>query len=109
MSDQGRFQKINDAFVCEHCARDVPISQRTCRNHCPFCLHSKHVDVFPGDRANPCKGLLVPIGYETHSKKGLMIRFRCITCQAITRNIALLDDCHQPDDYDQILKLTLKS
>jgi DNA-directed RNA polymerase subunit RPC12/RpoP len=109
MSDLGRFQKINDAFQCEHCGKEVPVSQRTCRNHCPYCLHSKHVDIFPGDRANPCKGLLIPIGYEQHSKKGLMIRFRCASCQAITRNIALLDDRYASDDYDQILKLTPKA
>lgn len=109
MSDLGRFSKINDAFNCEHCHKEVPVSQRTCRNHCPFCLHSKHVDIFPGDRSNPCKGLLVPIGYENHSKKGLMIRFQCASCRAMTRNIALLDDSFARDDYDRILALTPKA
>lgn len=107
--EQGRFVKINDSFDCENCGRHVPIAKRTCRNHCPFCLYSKHVDIFPGDRANPCRGLLKPIGYEQHSKKGLMIRFRCTSCHEETRNVALLDDPLCPDDYDGILALTRKN
>ena len=106
MRQQRSFTKINEAFTCEHCGREVPSSHKTCRNHCPFCLHSKHVDRLPGDRANPCKGLLVPVGYHNHSKKGLMIDFRCQRCAEETRNIALLDDRRQADDFEQILALT---
>lgn len=107
--DAGRFVKINDSFTCENCGQHVPLAKRTCRNHCPFCLFSKHVDIFPGDRANECRGLLEPIGYEQHSKKGLMLRFRCRRCREETRNIALLDDPLCPDNYDQILLLTRKN
>ncbi len=106
MTELGRFSKINETFTCENCGKAVPLAEKTCRNHCPYCLHSKHVDVFPGDRANPCKGSLMPIGYEFHSKKGLMIQFKCKSCGELTRNIALLEDSFQPDDYDLILKLT---
>jgi len=35
----------------------------TARDHCPYCLYSKHLDIFPGDRKNECKGLMKPIGY----------------------------------------------
>lgn len=108
VSELGRFSKINDTFTCENCGKAVPIAQKTCRNHCPFCLHSKHVDVFPGDRANPCQGSLKPVGYELHTKKGLMIRFHCLVCGEVTRNIALLDDAFASDDYDLILRLTPK-
>ncbi len=106
MNDSSRFSKINDAFVCENCGKDVPIAEKTCRNHCPYCLYSKHVDIFPGDRANTCRGSLQPIGYELHSKKGLMIQFRCRSCGEVTRNIALTDDKYQSDNYDLILSLT---
>ena len=84
----------------------VPLAEKTCRNHCPFCLHSKHVDILPGDRANTCEGLLRPIGYHFHGKKGLMIDFQCQRCGEKTRNIAILDDKIQQDDYDRILDLT---
>jgi hypothetical protein len=100
-----RFTKINEGFICQICQKNVPPATRTCRNHCPFCLHSVHVDVYPGDRANECKGLMRPIGYEQTGHKGLMIRFECSSCGAKTRNIALLDDKNQNDDYELILSL----
>ncbi|MES2746234.1 MAG: RNHCP domain-containing protein [Bdellovibrionota bacterium] len=108
MSESSRFSKINEEFTCDHCGKTVPLSEKTCRNHCPFCLYSKHVDIFPGDRANPCKGSLKPIGYELHSKKGLMIQFECKSCGQHTRNIALMDDRYAVDNYDLILSLTPK-
>ncbi|NRA63802.1 MAG: RNHCP domain-containing protein [Pseudobacteriovorax sp.] len=101
-----KFTKINESFDCINCGKKVPPSSSTCRNHCPFCLHSLHVDEFPGDRANPCKGLLVPVGYEQSAKKGLVILFLCQSCGAKVRNKALLDDQFQSDDYDAILALT---
>ncbi|SMF29491.1 RNHCP domain-containing protein [Pseudobacteriovorax antillogorgiicola] len=106
MINQQNFKKINEEFSCENCGKKVPLSEKTCRNHCPYCLYSKHVDKLPGDRANPCRGLLKPIGYHFHSKKGLMIDFKCQRCGEKTRNIALLEDGIQGDDYDQILALT---
>lgn len=103
---KSRFLKINESFACEHCGASVPLAQKTCRNHCPHCLHSKHVDHFPGDRANPCQGLLKPVGYELSGKKGLVLLFRCQRCGETGRNIALPDDPLAPDNYDAILALT---
>ena len=99
------FTKINEGFRCENCGRDVPVSGATCRNHCPFCLHSKHVDIHPGDRANSCGGILVPEGYDLSAKKGIVLRFRCLSCGALTRNKALTEDRILPDDYEAILRL----
>lgn len=99
------FKKVNEAFNCQHCGRDVPIASKTCRNHCPFCLYSKHVDRSPGDRQNQCQGLLKPVAYHHHSKKGLMIDFKCLRCGEESRNIANLDDSIQGDSYDSILAL----
>lgn len=104
--DTARFQRKNEGFRCEHCGAVVPAAEKTCRNHCPYCLHSKHVDINPGDRANPCQGLLSPIGYESHSKKGLMILFECGRCGFRGRNIALREDRYAADDYERILSLT---
>ncbi|WP_419962425.1 RNHCP domain-containing protein [Psychrobacillus sp. BM2] len=28
------------------------------RNHCPFCLFSKHLDNYPGDRSSECQDLM---------------------------------------------------
>ncbi|MFW7378857.1 MAG: RNHCP domain-containing protein [Oligoflexus sp.] len=101
-----KFTKLNDGFTCENCGQDIPRAEKTCRNHCPHCLHSKHVDINPGDRANPCQGLMRPIDYENHPKKGLMIRFRCLSCGFEGRNIAICDDAMAADDYSRILALT---
>ncbi|MDO8638304.1 MAG: RNHCP domain-containing protein [Candidatus Daviesbacteria bacterium] len=41
------------------------------RNHCPFCLFSKHMDQdIPGDRKAECQNLMEPIGL-TFKKEGL--------------------------------------
>jgi hypothetical protein len=104
----GKFTKVNEGFQCAHCLRQVPPQSASCRNHCPFCLHSKHVDLHPGDRQNPCHGLMEPRGYETNAKKGLVLVFKCLKCGAEGRNVAALDCKNQPDDYDLILKLSQK-
>ena len=87
-----KFTKIDEEFVCENCGAKVEKLGYTCRNHCPKCLHSKHVDINPGDRAEECKGTLEPIGVQLDSKKGYVIVFRCRKCGAIRRNKAAEDD-----------------
>lgn len=100
-----RFTFLNPGFTCENCARSVPPLKVGCRNHCPFCLCSKHVDRFPGDRDNPCKGMMESISYELDSKKGLILIFKCNECGQIGRNKAAHEDEVQADAYDLILKL----
>jgi len=100
-------QGTNSAFVCGHCGLDVqPLLNGSVRNHCPACLHSVHLDVFPGDRAADCGGLMVPVGVESHPKKGWMILHRCATCGYEGRNKAALDDPAQPDSYDALLAVS---
>ena len=77
---------MDSGFICENCGKEVQPLGYTSRNHCPYCLHSIHVDITPGDRANPCKGLLKPIGIEQSSKKGYVIVFKCTKCGKISRN-----------------------
>lgn len=101
------FKHINESFKCDFCGEHVkPLSNGGCRNHCPFCLNSRHVDIKPGDRKNTCHGQLKAVGYELNSKKGLVLKFRCLTCGALTRNKSAADDSVQPDDYKKILALT---
>lgn len=105
---QGRFTHNNDGFTCEACGKLVPPRQGGCRNHCPHCLVSKHVDIFPGDRANECEGLMDAVSYELDSKKGLMLHFKCRRCSEHTRTIAAHEDGTLPDDYARILKLSMR-
>ena len=72
----------------------------TARDHCPFCLYSKHVDIMPGDRKNTCKGLLKPIGIEKF-KDTYKILYRCEKCGETHKNIMAKDD-----DMDLIIELS---
>lgn len=96
------FTEIDEEFICENCGKKVPKLGYSCRNHCPYCLYSKHVDVNPGDRQEECHGLLKPIGLDIN-KKGYVIIFKCEKCGQIRRNKAAEDD-----DMDKIIKLSVK-
>jgi DNA-directed RNA polymerase subunit RPC12/RpoP len=96
----------NTGFVCTVCGAEVPpLANGSCRNHCPRCLHSLHVDESPGDRASDCGGLLEPIGAEHSGKKGWVIVHRCARCGAVRRNKAALDDPDMPDDFEAVVAL----
>ena len=103
-------QGTNEGFTCQYCEHEVLALQNgSVRNHCPHCLYSLHVDVFPGDRANDCGGLMQPTGVEYHAKKGWVILYHCTSCGATGRNKAALDDPEQADDYEQIVRLSQQS
>ena len=86
------FNEIDEEFICENCGTKVPKLGYSCRNHCPKCLYSKHVDKMPGDRQEDCHGLLKPIGIEMNSKKGYVIVYKCEKCGAIRKNVSARDD-----------------
>jgi hypothetical protein len=69
-------RKIED-FVCENCKTKVKGNGYT--NHCPNCLFSKHVDNYPGDRENPCGGIMKPVSVE-YVKGKYYIRHMCEKC-----------------------------
>ena len=98
-----KFTKIDEEFICENCGKNVKILGYSCRNHCPYCLHSKHVDKNPGDREETCHGILEPIGIDTNSKKGYVIIFKCKKCGIIRKNKVAEDD-----DMDLIIKLSAR-
>ena len=96
-----KFTVIDEEFECENCGKFVNKLGYSCRNHCPYCLHSKHVDINPGDREETCHGILEPISVEIDSKKGYIIIFRCKKCGKIVRNKAAEDD-----NMDEIIRLS---
>lgn len=94
----------NREFRCEHCWQHVvPVTNGSYRNHCPFCLRSKHVDIVPGDRRNPCRGLMDPIGLHM-GRKGYQIVFRCRGCGTCNLN-RVAEHTQQPDNFEALLKL----
>ena len=97
-----RFNMIDENFICENCGRKVEKLGYTARDHCNYCLYSKHVDIMPGDRKNNCKGLLKPIGIEKF-KDTYKIIFQCEKCKMTHKNIMASDD-----DMSLIIELSKK-
>jgi hypothetical protein len=67
-------------------------------------LHSLHVDIVPGDRANLCKGLMAPVGLTFKTKKGLQLIHECLKCQKRSVN-KVAKDTVQEDNYQMIILL----
>jgi primosomal protein N' len=72
-----KFQRKIEDFTCEHCGFKVKGNGYT--NHCPNCLWSKHVDINPGDRLQPCGGMMEPV-FLILEKKGYKITQQCQKC-----------------------------
>ena len=85
------FTKLDEQFICENCKQKIEKLKYTTRDHCNYCLYSKHVDINPGDRQNQCKGLLRPIGIEKF-KNTYKIIYKCEKCNQIHKNIMANDD-----------------
>ncbi len=86
-----KFNMLDEDFICENCGNKVSKLGYTARDHCPFCLYSKHVDINPGDRLNDCKGLLIPIEIEKF-KDTFKIIYKCKKCKKVHKNIMAKDD-----------------
>ena len=103
MLNSSKFTEIDEEFICKNCGKKVPKLGYSCRNHCPYCLHSKHVDKNPGDREEKCHGDLEPVSLELDGKKGYVIIFKCKKCGKIRKNKAAKDD-----NMDLIIDLSSK-
>lgn len=100
MEQQKRFKMVDEKFICEVCNKNVSALGYTARDHCPYCLSSKHVDINPGDRAAICHGILEPIGIENAKKGQYKIVYKCNKCGEVKRNIMAHDD-----NMDLIIKI----
>lgn len=94
----------NEGFVCINCGKINPKAEKSCRNHCKFCLYSLHVDKnTPGDRKSPCKGIMEPVRIIKKGKKNRQIVNKCLKCGKIQVNIVARDD-----DVDAIINIMKK-
>ena len=89
-----RFKRRLEDFTCARCRAHNRGNGYT--NHCRRCLWSRHVDVFPGDRAAKCGGMMEPVGVETGGDRTVLLH-RCETCGRQTRCRTSPDD-----DWDAI-------
>ena len=92
-----KFQRHVENFTCGHCG--CPVQGNGYTNHCPQCLWSQHVDVNPGDRAEPCRGLMEPVGC-TIQRGAYILVHRCTQCGMTKKNKAA-----QNDRFAAILRL----
>jgi hypothetical protein len=84
------------------------------RNHCPYCLCSRHVDLHQaGDRLCACKAIMQPIGltlkhghdrYATDRSGELMLIHQCRSCNSFSLNRIAADD-----DTETIYAIFLQS
>jgi hypothetical protein len=96
-------QSSDEVFKCRHCRRFVcPLpSGGHHRNHCPFCLYSRHVDDRQsGDRMSTCGASMEPIGYFQRPNEEYVIIHRCCGCDFERFNRVAADD-----DFELVLSL----
>lgn len=85
-------KKINESFTCINCQRLIPPAAKTCRNHCPHCFTSLHVDGdIPGDRDTSCEWVMKPIQMKVANGQ-TKILFLCTKCKKEHRNKLAEDD-----------------
>jgi DNA-directed RNA polymerase subunit RPC12/RpoP len=98
-------RSLNPDFKCVHCRAHVVadpfFSGVQHRNHCPYCLWSRHLDhQKAGDRLSACKAGMRPIGltYKRIRKKygdqrgEMMLVHLCMDCGKISLNRVAADD-----------------
>lgn len=111
---RNKFFEINGDFKCIYCHHIVSansfLSGVIHRNHCPYCLHSRHLDLHQaGDRLSACKSPMEPVGltvkknsnkYRKDKGGELMLIHRCTGCGSLSINRVAADD-----DAETILEL----
>jgi hypothetical protein len=100
---------INADFICEHSGYFIHTQRQIFgvvnRNHCPYCLHSRHVNLYhPRDRLCACNKLMAPVGltlkrnrdkYAPDNQGKLLLVHHPINCGDLSINrIAADDDPH---------------
>lgn len=95
----------NQDFKCAQCGNPVSAERLVAavgnRNHCPYCLWSRHMDLYkPGDRLSACKQIMQPVALtmkRTQKKYSwergeLMVVHMCRDCGKVLANRIAADD-----------------
>ena len=78
-------------FLCLNCGKDIEAGKGKIRDHCPFCLWGRHMDVVPGDRLSGCRGLMKPVSLE-NAGEDFWVHYECLSCSHTWRVRAHPDD-----------------
>lgn len=95
-----------DEFKCTNCGSMVSLNREVSgvnnRNHCPYCLWSRHLDQRKaGDRLATCHSRMEPVGltvkhtlkrYQAEKQGELMLIHRCAACGKLSINRIAGDD-----------------
>jgi hypothetical protein len=114
------FRDDEAGFRCKHCQSFVStasiFSGVQNRNHCPYCLWSRHVDLHQaGDRLAACKAQMQPVGltlkkqrkkYGNDACGELMIVHLCTDCGRLSINRIAADD--EPEALLKIFECSLE-
>ena len=109
----------NADFRCGHCrayvSAQVLFAGVQNRNHCPYCLWSRHLDLHEaGDRLSACKGAMRPLGltlkkqrkkYAADAPGELMLIHQCSACDRLSINRIAADD--DPDLMLEVFERSL--
>ena len=98
-TESKRFTRRVEDFECLHCGAQVEGDGYT--NHCPACLWSRHVDVYPGDRKATCRGPMEPVA-AVYEGSAWWLRHRCADC-GFERRIRAGNN----DDLDLLIEVSL--
>jgi hypothetical protein len=90
-------------LVCHHfVSAEAALSGVQNRNHCPYCLSSRHLDLYSaGDRLSACKASMRPIAltlkktlkkYPGRAQGELMLVHLCTDCGGLSINRIAADD-----------------
>lgn len=99
-------RRLDRDFTCIHCRNFVSthpiLSGVNHRNHCPYCLYSRHLDlVEAGDRLSACKAGMRPVGlavkkprkkYASAGGGELLLIHLCEDCGKVSLNRMAADD-----------------
>lgn len=105
-SGRDRARSAEEGFRCRHCNTYVSCAPAIAgvqnRNHCPYCLWSRHLDARrAGDRLSGCRAAMRPVGltlkrgknkYATERDGELMVIHRCTVCAKVVINRIAADD-----------------
>ncbi len=101
-------------FRCLQCGALVTVdplySGVNNRNHCPYCLWSRCMDLFtPGDRLSACRGKMQPVGlsrkpgrnkYAPGRSGELLLVHLCVECGRVSLNRLAADD--NPENVEAV-------
>ncbi|MGW2169810.1 RNHCP domain-containing protein [Streptomyces sp. NPDC001705] len=81
-------------FACAWCGLTVSAyaADGAPRNHCPSCLHSRHVLDHVEGGPSDCEGRMTPIAIAVLRTGDWMVIHRCVRCDELTSTPVCVDD-----------------